>query len=81
MTTPADFDDDDDLSIEELEAEIRDKQKELDDLEGRLAVLRDKKADEDAGLLSSGIPKEAMERVKEVGLRDFWTAPHTGKKA
>lgn len=79
MTTPTDFDDD--LSIEELEAEIRDKQKELDDMEGRLAVLRDKKADEDAGLISSGIPKEAMERVKEVGLRDFWTAPKTGKKA
>ena len=80
MTTPDDFDDDD-LSIEELEDEIRDKQKELDDMEDRLAALKAKEADEDAGLISSGIPKEAMERVKTVGLRDFWTAPHTGKKA
>lgn len=74
MTTPDDFDDDD-LSIEELESEIQSKQKELDDMEGRLSVMRAKKADEDAGLISSGIPKAAMERVKEVGLRDFWTAP------
>ena len=74
MTTPSNFDDDD-LSIEELEDEIQSKQKEIDDMEGRLSILRAKKADEDAGLISSGIPKEAMERVKAVGLRDFWIAP------
>lgn len=69
-----------------LKAKIREKQKELDDIEDEYRDLNNKltaqeQAKRDAekkfadDAAEAAIPVEALKRLKEVGLRDFWTAP------
>ena len=82
-----DSDDDDDLGkdpdVAEINAEISYKRGQIDDLEKEIERLETKlefAEDKAKAVKDSGIPPAAMERVKEVGLRDFWTAPK-GKQA